>query len=330
MMASLEMAKKSKKILSLFECGNMIRPEDKKFTLFSSIFGFEDEQKYKGNIFEKMDQYNTPVITETTDSTLLKFDVGRKKITFRNSKTTIHKNLYIPPGYKLTISPGSEIELINHSNIISESAIEAIGTSDNKIYFHSDGTGGFFVKNTNSPSAFEFAEFDNLSNPQSDNWSLTGAVTFYESEVSFDNCIFKNNFSEDALNIIRCNFNIINTFVSHTYSDAIDIDFSFGKIINTTIENTQNDGLDFSASTIELRNITLSNIGDKAVSCGENSFASFGNITISASFIGISSKDKSIVKSENIVILNTRFPLASYQKKVEYGACRNFIKKLQK
>lgn len=298
---------------------SMLSPEDKKFTLFSSVFGFEEEQKYKGNIFEKLDQYNTPLISEITDSLLLKFDAANKKISFRTNKISINKNLYIPPGYQLIIPAGTVIELTNHSNIISESAVEAIGKSEKKIYFHSDGTGGFFVKNANSPSTLEFVEFDNLSNPQSGNWSLTGAVTFYESEVSFNNCIFKNNFSEDALNVIRCNFTIQNSFVSHTYADAIDIDFSSGKIVNTTIENTQNDGLDFSASNVELNNINLSHIGDKAVSGGENTFATLENITIRDSFIGISSKDKSIIKSGNLVIENTKYSLASYQKKDEYG-----------
>ncbi len=298
---------------------NLISPNDKKFMLFSSVFGFEDGQKYKGNIFEKMDQYNTPVISETTDSSLFNFDTKNKKLSFKSKNITIEKSIYIPPGFTLNIEGGSEINLKNSSSIISESAFDAKGKSDKKIKIHSDGTGGIFIKNAKSSSYFEYVQFENLSNPQSNNWSLTGAVTFYETEIFFDNCIFKNNFSEDALNIIRSKFNIQNCFVSHTSSDAIDIDFSDGKIMNTVIENTKNDGLDFSASHVELKNIKLSQIGDKAVSGGENSFADLQNINISDSFIGISSKDKSTIKSENITIENTKYPLTSYQKKPEYG-----------
>lgn len=296
-----------------------IKPDDNKFTLFSTIFGFDEEQKYKGNIFEKMDQYNTPDISDTPDSSLLTLDTKNQVMSFKKENITLKKNLFIPAGYKLVLKPGCNILLTNNSNIISESAIEALGEENKKILIHSDGTGGLFVKNASQVSEFEYVDFDKLSYPERGNWSLTGAVTFYESEVTFKNCAFTNNSSEDAINIIRCRFNIRDCYVFHTSSDAIDIDFSDGRIINTVIENTQNDGLDFSASNVELHNIFLKNIGDKAVSGGENSFADLKNIIIKDSFIGISSKDKSIVKSENITIENTKYSLASYQKKSEYG-----------
>lgn len=296
-----------------------IRQGDTKFTLVSTIYGFEEEQKYKGNIFEKMDQYNTPDFTEITDSTLLAFDTKKRTLCFKSEKVVLKKNLFIPSGYKLVLKPGANILLTNNSNIISESALEAKGTPDNNIFIKSDGTGGILIKNSTFPSVLEYVEFEHLGNPQSGNWSLTGAVNFYETEVQILNCIFKNNISEDALNIIRSKFTIDNSFVSHTYADAIDIDFSSGKIINTVIENTKNDALDFSGSHIEAKNITLRNIGDKAVSGGENTYADIQNITIKDSFIGISAKDKSIVKSKNITIENTTYSMASYQKKVEFG-----------
>ncbi len=314
--------------------GKMIKSDDYKFTLFSSIYGFEDGQKYKGNIFEKMDQYNTPFISEKTDSSLLKFDIQTKSVSFRDKIVTLNQNLFIPPGNNWIIPAGAQIELRNNANIISESPLVAIGRPDKKIKFHSDGSGGIFIKNTLSPSTLEYVEFDNLSNPVSDNWSLTGAVTFYESEVTLGNCVIINNLSEDAINIIRSHFFIHDCFVSHTFSDAIDMDFSNGKIINTTIENTQNDGLDFSGSQVELHNINLSRIGDKGVSGGENTSASIENINIKDSFIGISSKDKSIVKTENLEILNTKIPFTSYQKKPEYGPAtivvKNFKGKVEK
>ena len=189
-----------------------------------------------------------------------------------------------------------------------------------EIKISSDGTGGIVIKNTLQKSVLNYVIFDNLSNPDDYNWTTTGAVTFYESNVDINNCIFKNNIgSDDMINIIRSRFTINNSLFSQVNSDAVDLDFSIGSITDTKVENTGNDALDFSGSKVEVSNCNLLNIGDKGISSGEKSIVNAKNITIQNAFIGIASKDNSKVVADNISITKAKYSATVYQKKPEYG-----------
>ena len=57
-----------------------------------------------------------------------------------------------------------------------------------------------------------------------------GAINFYNAPVIIENSIFDNIYSEDALNIIRSEFQIKNTVFKNVSSDAFDSDFSIGSV----------------------------------------------------------------------------------------------------
>jgi hypothetical protein len=302
----------------------------KKFTLTSVIYGMDStKMKYKGVIFEKEDNINSTLITEIPDTTILQFDKKNKTVVFRKENTVLKKNIYIPAGYKFMIHPGSSISLLNHANIVCESEIHAIGTRKKPISFESDGTGGLLVKNAENTSELDYVICQNLSAPKEGNWEITGAITFYDCVVHIKHCIFNNNKSEDAINIVRGDFQIDSCSFSNTFSDGVDIDFGKGSITNCEVSNTGNDGLDISGALVTVNNIHLLNIGDKGISGGEKATITASNINLDQSMIGIASKDKSIVTIENATIQNCKYPLAAYQKKPEYGPatiiCNNII-----
>ena len=164
-----------------------------------------------------------------------------------------------------------------------------------------------------------YVTFDGLDTPISGIWGLTGAVTFYESDVSIDHCAFINNICEDGLNIVRSEFNISGTTFENIYQDAFDSDFSNGTITDCIFKNTGNDGVDVSTSEVTVSDTQFYDIGDKGVSGGENSHLTVYNITIETANIGLASKDLSIIDGSNITVRNVTFGVALYQKKPEYG-----------
>ena len=64
--------------------------------------------------------------------------------------------------------------------------------------------------------------------------------------------------------------------------------------------------------------LNFENIGDKSISNGENSEINISNLNIKKSYLGIASKDGSVVNVKNISLSNVTIPFASYKKKNEY------------
>jgi hypothetical protein len=216
---------------------------------------------------------------------------------------------------------GLRMNLSNSSKILSYSPIYFIGTEENPIHIYSaDSTGqGIVVMNAGQKSVLEYVNFNNLSNPSQQGWELTGAVNFYESDCRISHSIFANNRSEDGLNIIRSKFEIEHCLFQNAQSDAFDGDFTAGTISNTRFINCGNDGIDISGSQLEIQDIFISKAGDKGISAGENSNLTGGNVHITDSEIGITSKDLSEINLSNVKILTTRVGFALFQKKSEFG-----------
>ncbi len=263
---------------------------------------------------------------ETFQSTINKFDFvhldeSNKIIIVKTGEHLLTENLVIPSDFSVIIEPGCRLDLRNNAALISFSALKCEGTKEVPIeLYSSDGTGaGIFVTNTIEKSILNYCYFDNLSNPSSPIWELSGAVNFHEAEVEINNSIFKNNRSEDGLNIIRSTFLVKNSQFKNTLSDAFDGDFVDGKFYNCQFFNTGNDGVDVSGSTIYLEGITIENPSDKGISAGEASTVTGQNIKVIGGEIGIVSKDLSTVLLSDVHVINTKLGFSAFQKKTEFG-----------
>ena len=258
------------------------------------------------------------------------FYIEDKLLILKNNKTIIDKNIKIPSGYVVTIKPEQKIILINNSIIISESAfnadggdplvnkpIEIRGETNNK-------GGGIFIKNVKNNNIFKNITFKNLSgsidNLFLNRFVIYGAVNIYKSQIILQNFEFSEISSEDSINIISSNFLIENGIFINIAFDGIDIDNGYGNINNLLLKNISNDALDFSESSVNVSNVNFENITDKAISIGENSKVNIQNLNIFKSFLGIVSKDGSIVSAKNIKNKNVRIPFASYIKKKEFNS----------
>ena len=85
-------------------------------------------------------------------------------------------------------------------------------------------------------------------------WSLTGGVNFYMSDVDIVGCEFMDSHGEDALNIIHSEFAVSGTLIKGTASDAFDADFATGSVTNSRFQNIGlaggGDAVDVSGSQI--------------------------------------------------------------------------------
>ena len=157
--------------------------------------------------------------------------------------------------------------------------------------------------------------FQNLGTLNKNKWNLTGAVNFYGANLKMENCKIEKNHCEDALNTIRSKIELNNLIINETYSDAYDSDFCTGTLNNIKVSYSGNDALDFSGSNVNISNCYLENIGDKGISCGEESTIKAEKINIEKAVTGIAAKDLSQVELSNILMLSIKTGLSAYIKK---------------
>lgn len=250
--------------------------------------------------------------------------VEGQEIRFRNGAHQIRETLVIPEGYRVQFPAGCSIDLLSGASLISYSPVEMYGTTESPIHIHSsDQSGkGVAVLKAGGASVLHHVILENLDAPQFAGWNLTGALTFYESDVKIDHCAFIRIHCEDALNLVRSSFSLKNSQINHTFSDGLDIDFCTGKVLNCQFSHTGNDGMDISGSRVEIVNCTVIQAGDKGLSVGEESRVQVSTLRIEQSKTGVAAKDLSELSIESIQLEACEVGFAAYQKKPEFGGAR--------
>lgn len=244
---------------------------------------------------------------------------GDSLLTFNSGEYSIDKLLYIPANYEVVFQEGTEIDLINRGGIIINASCTMNGGEKGIKFTSSDTTSIGVTILEAEKTVVRNVEITNFGCLNYKGWVLTGAFTIYNSEVEIDGLRIDGNTCEDALNTIRCNFNIQNLSISNTHSDGFDSDFCDGVFKKSSFESTGNDCIDFSGSNVEISDIDIKNCGDKGISGGERSHLVVRNINIDGALTGIASKDQSVVEATNIKIANVEFGVATFRKKPEFG-----------
>ena len=255
-----------------------------------------------------------------------------KLLTIKKGAHILSVDLVVPKGWTLVLEKGSEIDLINKAAIISYSPVHAEGSKEeNILVYSSDNTGqGVTVIDSYGNSLFQNVVFSHLSTLTKYGWHLTGAVTFYQSNVIIEDCTFKNNSCEDAINLVQSNFTFSNSTIENTFSDGLDSDFSNGTISYSIFKNTGNDCIDLSGSNVEIKHCEIENSGDKGISGGENSTVKIENTKVNKAKIAIASKDLSTVIVNSITFQNVDYGFVAFQKKPEFGPAKIIVKNTKK
>ena len=259
------------------------------------------------------------------------FTVSNQLVTFKKGIAQMEKDVIIPSGYQVLVEAGTTLDLINGAAIISYSPLQMFGSEEAPIkIISSDKSGnGLTVLQANAPSVLKHVLFDQLNTLKKGDWELTGAVTFYESEVDFYRCIFRNSQCEDALNIIRSNFKVDYCHFSNTLFDAFDSDFCKGKVTNSYFYETGNDGMDFSGSIVTIQDCQLENCRDKGISVGEESDVSVFSTSIKNCPIALAAKDLSVLLVRDISLEDCDQGFVAFQKKPEYGGSQIIVESYQ-
>jgi len=287
----------------------------------------------------KIDYINREVDLYSKNLNFLKyFDIKENQLLLKTNTINISEDIFIPKNFSVKIYGGQKIILLNDAFIISESPWIAKSKKNNQIIisgYKNNFGGGLLIYSTNEKSTFENVNFSYLNGMKNNQKSfnngliIMGALNFYKTKTDLINVNFKKINSEDAINIFRSSFKIENIKFIGNSSDAIDFDFSNGDISNAFFENIGNDAIDFSGSKSNVKNIYFKNVNDKLISVGENSIINISDINGNDSFVGITSKDGSVVKANNIFMKNVKLPFASYNKKLEYEKSEMFLENIE-
>jgi len=274
---------------------------------------------YQKDKFEEEDLFRSKTVINNHKDLVINQET--KEIYFSKLAVTLSEALIIPKGYMFKLHPGTTIDITKGGKIISHSPLYFVGTLQKPInIYSSDKKGqGMLVLSEEQKSKLKYVNFNYLTNPKHGSWSVTGAITFYESPVSLENVTISNNSCEDALNIVRTDFEMISCSISNTQSDAFDGDFVKGKIVYCKFSDLGNDAIDVSGSDLDINGVIVINAGDKGLSAGENSRMVINDVHISKSEIGIAGKDLSIVEAKNLKISNTKLGFTAFKKKPEFG-----------
>jgi hypothetical protein len=259
------------------------------------------------------------------------FDVIGREVYFKPGKHQVKKSIIIPHEYLVRMAPGVEIDFVNGAGFASQSPIFAMGSKEVPIRISSsDHTAtGFTVLQAKEKSELHYVVFDGMNTLQYRGWELTGAVTFYESEVLINRCSFINAKCEDALNLIRSEFELSNSLVRNAAFDGLDVDFCKGRITSCQFENNANDGMDFSGSRIDAYSVRVINSGDKGISVGEESTVTIHSSFVSGATTILAAKDLSQVLIKQIQMEKAVTGFAAYVKKPEYGPATITVKKYE-
>ena len=248
-------------------------------------------------------------------------NISGNDIYIKTGTLTTNKPFIIPKGYKVHFAAGTTIDFVEGAMFISYSPVYMSGTEEQPIVITSSdfSANGFTILQAGERSKLENVHFENMNTLDYKGWTLTGAVTFYESDVDIVNTTFYRNQCEDALNTIRSDFFVDRSNFEYIFGDAFDSDFCTGTVNETTFKTIGNDAIDFSGSRIRIANVLIEDTEDKGISGGEESFLSVENTIIKRSGIGVASKDLSMVEFNNGEIIDCTYGLVLLQKKAEYG-----------
>lgn len=314
---------------------NLINKKKLKNCRFIKFQNQIDLSKFNVNInYYNKQSFNFEKLANYSKNLKNYFIIKNDNLYLKEDTIEIKENIFIPKNFTVYLKDNQEIKIFNKSMIFSK-ANWVTNINENeyiKIYSVDEKeAGGIFIFDNKKKTILKNVNFSNLGHLDRNsiskadekelisNFNLLGAINFYKTNVEFKNCKFENIFSEDALNIISSDFDILESKFFNLKYDAIDLDFTKGEIKNSYFENIGNDAIDFSGSNSKIINVNAKNVGDKVISVGEKSNIDIVDLSALYAKVGIAGKDSSLVNAKNIKFDVVDYPVASYMKKKEFG-----------
>ena len=251
---------------------------------------------------------------------LARFEIG-------SGNWDVTASIIIPQGYSLKIEAGATLSFAADATLISYGMVELAGSAAAPVQLlplNGESWPGMIVTGASGRSLLRHVVVRNTTGVSYGDWSLTGGVNFYVSDVEISNSQFLNSLGEDALNIIHSEFTLTEILIDGTASDAFDGDFATGIVSGSRFINVGRagggDAVDVSGSQITVVDSYFENVSDKALSVGERSEMDASGITIVNAGTGAAAKDGSVLRFSDSSVQGAAFAgLTAYIKKPEYG-----------
>ena len=272
-----------------------------------------------------------PTLAKTlSEHSYLKVDKKRNILRVKSGQWQVNSWLVVPEGFELLLSEGTTLNFKSSAGLLARGPVTIKGTKDSPVILQGMRNStkanywqGIFVMNSESPSHWSHVKIKNTKGIKNNDWVVSAGVTFYESDVYLKNVTFSENRCEDALNIIRSTFDLMDVDIKNAISDGLDADFSNGVVTGGIFKNLGfaggGDGIDLSGSRITITGTRFLNIADKAISVGEESYLISDQLSIQKVGVGIVSKDGSHTTVQNSEVMETKIAgLMAYTKKPVY------------
>ncbi len=257
----------------------------------------------------------------------LTHDADAEALVVRPGTWQVVGSLVLPRGMGLHIAAGTTLRFDRGEGLIATGPLRFEGRSAAPVRLEGpDGDdprelwSGVAVLGSKRPSRWTHVWVLRTGGFERQGWSLPAGVAFRRSDVFMESCRLEGNRAEDALNIIRSHFDLIDLAIVDAISDAFDADFSEGQVEGGRFTGIGGDGIDVSGSDVRLSGVHLEEIRDKAVSVGEGSRLTARGLTISRAGTAFVSKDRSHAEIRDSKISEiAHTALMAYVKKSVYG-----------
>jgi hypothetical protein len=240
-----------------------------------------------------------------------------------SGSVTITGTIIVPKSVLLILRPGTDITMLPSANLVSYGGLKAIGTPEDRIRVHGDGSGDpwgtFAVVRPTQEVALQYVDFQDGGQAQVNATLFTGGFAVYDGDLRIEHSTFTHQQSEDGFNLKNGNLYMDDVLVSDNASDGVDLDFVTGRVHNSQFINNVGDGLDISGTHIIVLNSRFENSGDKGFSVGEDSHPIIINALFRGNQIGISTKDLSQARVAYATFVENTLAIEAKRKKAFFG-----------
>ncbi len=225
----------------------------------------------------------------------------------------VNESLVFDEYTTVKIEPDTTFIMDSNRSIYFYGKVIAIGTKEKPIRF--------IAKNSNQPwglvavqgkattgSKFEYVKFENGSIDTRNLIHYTSPFNIHDMDwFEVRHCKIGRNFvGDDAMHIAYAKGIVDSCEFTDARSDGLDIDISDVNITNNIFYKSGNDGLDIMTTTMNASNNVFIDMGDKGISVGEWSEANITDSFFLRTVIGTEMKDKSKVKADNLIYVDTK------------------------
>lgn len=265
-----------------------------------------------------------PLVERGSLEQLGRFDflnITDNTIIFKTGKHSINQDVIIPKGFELRALPGTELQLVNGSSIVSYSPVFFEGVKEKPIIISSQNANGqgFALIDATGKSILHQVVFQNLS-PRNKNGQITeAAVTIHGSDVHIERCYFMNLKGKDGLGLIRSKYFITDCFFENSQSDALDADFSTGQMESLRFENIGRDAIEVSGGFTKIYGTSVNGALGIGLNANLHTNMEVGHLALSNCAKGVSVTDLSEVKINQLVLNEVPQGMVAYKRLAEFG-----------